>query len=189
MRRRLFNILAALSLVLFCCMILLWAGSYFVGHVLWGDKVLGMASVLDRRMFTVASGNGGILFHIGRIVTSDARVGAGPVTGRWMLRGKQDPQERGVYSPNESRLLGFALKSNASMQPVTANWAVRLIIPHWFFAVWPAILPLAWLRWRFVVLPRARESRGLCITCGYDLRASKDRCPECGTPIPLSPTT
>ena len=44
----------------------------------------------------------------------------------------------------------------------------------WFFAMPPAI---AWQRYR---LRRRRQRGGLCLGCGYDLRASPGRCPECG---------
>jgi hypothetical protein len=34
---------------------------------------------------------------------------------------------------------------------------------------------------------RCRE--GLCTSCGYDLRASSEKCPECGKAIPLYRTS
>ena len=51
---------------------------------------------------------------------------------------------------------------------------IRLWIPSLLFAImtlW-AVAP-AYRR-------RKRKKLGLCLKCGYDLRGSKDRCPECG---------
>jgi hypothetical protein len=49
--------------------------------------------------------------------------------------------------------------------------------PYWFAALTFASIPLDRLvlrRWR------ARCKEGFCNRCGYDLRASHGRCPECG---------
>jgi hypothetical protein len=52
---------------------------------------------------------------------------------------------------------------------------------HWWFLTLlftlPSIIRRAlWLRAR----PDRREKAGLCRACGYDMRATPDRCPECG---------
>ena len=52
---------------------------------------------------------------------------------------------------------------------------------HWVAALCLAVVPSYWI----VVAPKRRREQkrslaGLCVKCGYDLRATPDRCPECG---------
>ena len=43
-----------------------------------------------------------------------------------------------------------------------------------------AVMALLLNRRREETLRRQRSDAGLCVACGYDLRASRGRCPECG---------
>jgi hypothetical protein len=56
---------------------------------------------------------------------------------------------------------------------------VEVLVPHWLPTILFALAPTYWL-----LGPRRRERRrrrlGLCLNCGYDLRATPGRCPECG---------
>ena len=55
--------------------------------------------------------------------------------------------------------------------------------PHWFLVLLAGLLP-AWRfghYWRLGRRARVRRARGQCVVCGYDLRGSGGRCPECGT--------
>jgi hypothetical protein len=56
--------------------------------------------------------------------------------------------------------------------------------PDWMLAILFFAGFAPWL----ILRSRKKRSRGdgLCASCGYDLRANKERCPECGAPVPTS---
>lgn len=53
-----------------------------------------------------------------------------------------------------------------------------LVVPYWFTSAVFALLPSWWIIRRGI----QRRPIGRCRFCGYDLRATQDRCPECGKP-------
>lgn len=92
----------------------------------------------------------------------------------------------------------FSLSSTrrASYSPSGTRWfpPVELVAPmgdndklnvgagNWLLVMLFLVAPAWWMRQP----ARPRSGSVLCAQCGYDLRASKDACPECGTAIPSS---
>jgi hypothetical protein len=95
-----------------------------------------------------------------------------------------------IISPTVSRETDFSnghfklIETRITIAPHVHTTDAYIIIAIYF---WPVlvgtlILPFVWL---LVAATPGRKPKpgkeGLCRKCGYDLRASKDRCPECGT--------
>lgn len=57
------------------------------------------------------------------------------------------------------------------------------------FSIWFALLlnlvPIPFLA-RLIAKRELRRRRGACVRCGFDLRASKEKCPECGREVAMS---
>ena len=75
---------------------------------------------------------------------------------------------------------------------VRDQWHARLDVPIYTVRYWRVVLLTLGISSAGFSLHffdrrrRQRRALGVCLACGYDLRASKDRCPECGTPIKLN---
>jgi hypothetical protein len=72
----------------------------------------------------------------------------------------------------------FAGPSTGGKPVPQYNWSEVFGFPYSVAVA--ATAPLPALRAMKRMKRRLRASKGLCTRCGYDLRATPDRCPECG---------
>jgi hypothetical protein len=202
-----FKAATVLSLVLYVAVMVLWFRSYSTA-----DTIAHASEGFPVRMIGLKSEEGGIsvMFSIFEIHGSKAEWGWQTAEAN---RYPSIPQPLSKTANGDVRIWGkdrFQCSNRypSIPQPLskTANGDVRiwgtdkfqcyrvtmkiegarvslyaLVMPHWAWIILCLLLPGA--RAAALLRSRSRARSGCCLSCGYDLRASPERCPECGRAV------
>jgi hypothetical protein len=179
MRRHLYNAMTALSLLLAIAVAARWARSYtrVEDYIAWRGGTTQILHSKDGRVW---------LEHWRGVNPVPTIPESSDVL--WALWGTKNsidgqPIVVGYSPPPPSQTNGFGFVQY--VMDVGALTGGRytgsmhsIAIPHWVIVGGALIAPIGWAvgslrrhRWR---------RHGLCPRCGYDLRATPERCPECG---------
>ena len=95
-----------------------------------------------------------------------------------------EPLRRWGRVPTRWQRMGFDYHREAEdyLQPAYAYESVNVTAPYWAVAL-VVTIPLS-LRLARLLRRHRRMAAGHCPGCGYDVRASPERCPECGEFVP-----
>lgn len=195
MLRWLFTICAAVSLILCVLTAAMWVRSFRVldrwsgevaGRYFQANSINGHFDVVIHRRYRLRAGVGrrvdvlraaepfSLLQETGDRTLEDRYS---VTRSRWPLGDTDRWERRPKFFPAPSFRRWLAPSRDGWDNYV---WATSCRVPYWStfvaFALGPAL---------FVARAgRRRHSKrgGRCLQCGYDLRATPDRCPECGTP-------
>ena len=174
----------ALSSILCLASVALWVRSY------WWCDVIGYGT--DPRYFAAASARGG--FFVGRIVWRQPTEPSREFTSeRLPLTGESE----------RFNAIAFLFIGFGDGHEWTCTWHqfnawkgtfgarrdghqyLAAVFPQYYLTFLLGIPPMAWLSlqvFRWMRGPRVHRP-GFCAKCGYDLRATPERCPECGTAV------
>lgn len=156
------NALRITLLALCVVMIVFWIRGYYAHDALWcqarkGGPLIGVVSVLASTSLIIHERYG---WRPGVYWRSTEETG----TVQQMIH-------RTSREPNWE-FCGFGFAHSYAWR----TWV--LTVPDWLVIVLAGAWPLKWTLHKRRVA--RRDKSGLCPACGYDLRASPQRCPECG---------
>jgi hypothetical protein len=186
MKRRLFNIFAAVSVLLFIAVVAIWAATYRTARI-------GTFRRDESIVYFVASHGGKLELAVQTLTPPvggpqyEADIGT---YGRLAILCDGNTASATTFAPHYAQegSLGFGksrYRGRFAVGPQPMRHAVEArayFVPYWALLLVAAVAPGKLARGRYRAYRRSR--RGLCAGCGYDLRATPGRCPECGEPAP-----
>jgi hypothetical protein len=187
-KRAFFLILATLSAILFAATLVLWPHGYRANSKIVWRSVSYDGHLTDWTFVSIDSAAGYVCF-------SPWRHRVEPVN--WFRFERPVARQRmfdWVWSGDRPLWPGFSGPDYGGIQfrhftepytppQVYEGWAITL--PYWLVTPLLALLPTVVALQLFK--RQRRRAHGLCPVCGYDLRASPDRCPECGALAAMRP--
>lgn len=188
--RRVGHILLLVPVLLTAATLGLWVRSYGTYDTLAWSRWRNTAGQYDGVAYNLLSGRGVIGLSSIRLQAFPA-VAASRNSMGWS-RGSGKAEDFALPKDTRWERIGFGryeLSSQVSGVGDASVASTTWWVPHWFLAML-FVLPVAlWFAISRPLRARRRRASGQCVRCGYDLRASTDRCPECGTPIPIRGTS
>jgi hypothetical protein len=176
MRRKLLNIAGVTSLVMCIATGAMWGRSYFVSDRV--GRVHHTPPINEDHHVYLQSDRGVLRLIWG----GDSAENFSDI--KWVYSRFDGTSGNLVYQedgPTAIHAIGIGWTKRQRLMSGEFHSEFRVSMATVMFVV---ALPMAALALRRMRRPRGA---GLCLTCGYDLRATPERCPECGTTRPGCP--
>ncbi len=181
LRRKFLTFFSAASPLVFAALLVSWVRSYY-GNDNWAlrhGRHDGNGPVVTRSAMLM-SGAGCIGVRAGRWSEPDSPALQKEYPDGLHARHESNPLPATGYPLDGSfwNRIGFRCHVDRFSDQTETEAAFTLIVPHWL-PLWLSATPAA------MSLMRRRRDRlrrqfRFCVRCGYDIRATPDRCPECG---------
>ena len=175
--RSLFNAAGAAALLFAAAAVALWVRSHWTTDSVWLRHGGATAEVMTARNGCLFHWTGGRSDRDRRRWYCDSSEPSDMIGGNWRFWTQSQPHQ----------LLGVITWGRASYGGKgSSEWGMSILVPYWLLACVAAAPGAGLLMISHCLHRRARRLRALqCVRCGYDMRATPDRCPECGAVTPV----